>query len=220
MSDVGTGLKKNVRVLAEKLWREDEFRDWMKTLGNDPKRPPIFFEGNAGRVYFFEKTVIKISVSPVETRVADFLCQDPTYHFLEVRQFEECSAIFSKRLDLPRTPKEIKRSADLLMTFADNFPVCRTEGFPPDCYQKVRKEFSHYPVCPVSFQKVLERHGALFEKTGYFHDDGGYHNVGLYQDRVVFTDLGPNRTIDLNEEKILETIDNTIKNAPAVPPRF
>lgn len=180
---------------------------------------PPFSEGGSGRVYFLEKHVVKMSANRVEANVANMVSgrTDLPSSVIGVKYLgDNIYAILENYVETKKIPPYIKEAADYVMVMIDENP--NMEGLPVN--KKDQKKLSettlktnggNIGLLPYMIT-IIDKLNKLYKATGFWHDDAGSSNIGIFKGKLVFPDLGPNETKDFNQLKTLVKIKKNRQN--------
>ncbi len=198
-----------------KYWQKpSKLQDWLNNHGINAEvgTIPEFKDGGAGRAYFIGKNVVKFSANPVEAEVAKMVSNNkevPTPVIDVLHLDGNLHAILHHRVNMD-APQKIKDAADYVTAIVDDHP--EMDGFPPDkptqeklSIETLKEYGGDMSLLPYMIL-VLSSLSKLYQATGFKHDDAGPTNIGMMDDKIVFTDLGKNQTKDWDAEKALEKI--------------
>lgn len=200
--------------VVNKYWSDPRFLTWLSQNGVDaPDSMPDYKDGAAGRAYFIGEHVVKFTGNRVEAKIAQDVAgrTDLPTAVLAVLPLDNLFAILQHRVKMgDEIAKGIRDAADWLGIIIDEKPELK--GFPSDPQQQMGliqwliKNF-RAPTELIPFMKqVMTALASLYEGTGFKHDDAGPTNIGVHNNRVVFPDLGPNKTGDFSTDKALQQI--------------
>ncbi len=192
------------------------FFKWLNSLGIQAKvgmKLPDYADGSIGRVYFVGEPVkvVKFTSDANEYYIASKLAGDLTgpARIISVKDLgENIFVIIQEYAAVDKNaPEKLKKAADYLQGgYIDMHPEVETNGLPRDersknaIAQSLAKKYGKGDTEVAAFIiKLIDVLNALFDKTGFLHDDAGPSNVGLARDgSVILSDLGPsqNKRID------------------------
>jgi hypothetical protein len=212
-----------VADVSVKVWQGTHpqsaaFFSWLNSIGVRAKvgmKLPNYADGGVGRAYFVgtPQIVVKFTSDANEFHIASKLSGDlhgPArvigVHDLGVGLFviaQEYAAVDEN------APAKLKKAADYLQGgYIDEHPEVETNGLPRDEHTKhaiaasLAKKYGNSDLEIVAYiVKLIDVLNALFDKTGFLHDDAGMSNVGVAQDgQVIISDLGPNRNNQIDPD--------------------
>ena len=181
-----------------------------------PKTLPQFSQGGVGRVYFVDNYAVKFSANRVEANVAKMVQgneQTPTT-VIDVEYLGNgIYVILQPFVDMKNIPKQITQAADYVTVMIDEHPELKHLPTNPQEQEKLCKEtlIKHngdITLLPYMIT-VTDTLNKLYQSTGFYHNDAGPTNIGLYKNKLVIPDLGPNEPKDFNP---LGTLSQIKKN--------
>lgn len=179
-----------------------------------PGRVPEFAQGGVGRVYFVGDYAVKFSANRVEANVAQMVKgkEDLPTAVIDVQHLDNgIYVILQPTVEMYNVPAELKKAADYVTAIVDDHP--EMSGFPANlaqqeqlCHEALIKHGGNLSLLPhmLSIIGVLSK---LYHATGYKHDDAGPSNIGMYKNKVVIPDLGPNEPKGFNQLSALSKIN-------------
>lgn len=190
---------------------------WLNSHGiqHPPGFLPPYAQGGAGTCYFLNDKVVKMSANRVEANVAKMIAgrKDlPTVILDVLKLSDNLYAILQEFVDTKNVPVEIKQAADYIAAgIIDEYPDMT--GFPTDhdtqeklCKAALVENGGDLKLMP-SMLLMIKLLANLYSATGFKHDDATPTNLGLHQNKVVITDLGPNETGRFDSANALKQIE-------------
>lgn len=200
--------------VTERYWQDPDFLGWLSQHGIRASGVPEFKDGGAGRAYFVGNFVVKFTGNPIEARVAKMVAgrNDLPAPVIDVKDLGNLFAILEHKVKMGgEVDKRIRDAADWLTLVVDDNPDMT--GFPSDpgeqealIVQTLQDNDGPLELKPYMMM-VMAALSSLYQGTGFKHDDAGPSNIGMYQDRIVFPDLGPNQTADFSVDRANQQID-------------
>lgn len=200
-------------------WSDPNFIMWLGRNGVSHQlgNVPDFKDGSAGRAFLLEKNVVKFTGNAVEGNVAMMAAErpdlpTPVIAVLPIGQFY---AILEHRIPMGNAlNKQLLQAADYVTVLLDTHPEA---GIPSkerqtQLCQKTLQENGGDPALLTPMLIVLTALSHLYQGTGFRHDDAGPTNIGVHQNRVVFPDLGPNKTADFSTDRAFAQINTNRRN--------
>lgn len=201
--------KLKAHEVTEQYWLDPSSPLWAflqrHGIQTEPGHIPPFAQGGVGRVYFVGPYAVKFSANRVEANVAQMVRgrTDLPTAVIDVEYLgNNLYVILQPYVDMDNVPEEIRKAADYLTAVIDAHP--EMQGFPTNraaqerlCRQALEDNGGDPSLLP-HMVTLMGLMGGLYQATGFHHNDAGPSNVGMYQNRVVVPDLGPNEDDDYN----------------------
>ena len=205
------GRQSKAHDATEKYWLEpSKIQPWLKSHGIEwSNELPSYKDGGAGRAYMLGNHVVKFTANKVEANVAAMTIEKSIPPIIDVLPIDGMYAILQNFVDM-NSVQNIKDAADYVTAIVDDYP--NIEGFPVDKESQkklsleVLSKYGGSPNLVPYMMSVMTALATLYGSTGFKHDDAGPTNIGMYKDKIVFPDLGPNETGDFDTDKAMEKI--------------
>lgn len=201
------------------------FFAWLSGIGIHAKagmKLPDHADGGVGRAYFVGEPVkvVKFTSDANEYHIAGKVAGDlkGPARVIGVKDLGGSLFVIAQEYAAvdKNAPAKLRKAADFLQGgYIDLHPEVEHSGLPRDERSKaaIAQSLSRTygkgdPEIAAFIVKLIDVLNALFDKTGFLHDDAGPSNVGIAQDgSVILSDLGPNRNNLIDPEKRRATMD-------------